>query len=254
VDWSLRACARRGHLTYAPTEELLRRRLHAHTPAGEAWRCLRCGAFVPGAPHGSGMAAEAPLVLRGGALRDLFVLRILALERGIRGLLLLGISYGIWRFSTTAVSLRRVFENDLPLVKPLTATFGYDLEQSPVVATIRQLFAIRPATLVWVSLAVLGYAVIQLVEGAGLWFARRWAEYLTVVATSAFLPLEIYELTERVTTIRIGAFVINVAAVIYLIVVKRLFGVRGGAAAVERERRSQSLLEVEHAATESESA
>src|SRR5262249_42147525 len=65
VDWSLRACARKGHVTYAPTEPELRRRLHAATPVGEAWRCLRCGAFVPGRPHGSGPADDAPLVPRG---------------------------------------------------------------------------------------------------------------------------------------------------------------------------------------------
>jgi uncharacterized membrane protein (DUF2068 family) len=67
------------------------------------------------------------------------------------------------------------------------------------------------------------------------------------VATSAFLPLEIYELTERIAPTRIGALLINITAVIYLIVVKRLFGLRGGAAAIDRARRSQSLLEVEHA-------
>jgi uncharacterized membrane protein (DUF2068 family) len=178
------------------------------------------------------------------------VLRILALERGIRGLVLLGIAYAIWRFSNSEASLRQLFENNLPLAKPLADAFGYDITQSPVVATIRKAFAIKPSALVWASLAVLAYALIQLVEGVGLWLARRWGEYLTVVATSAFLPLEIYELTERITPIRIGALVINIAAVIYLIVAKRLFGVRGGAAAVERERRSQSLLEVEHASGE----
>jgi uncharacterized membrane protein (DUF2068 family) len=247
VDWNLRTCARRSHLTYAPAEESLRCRLHAHTPIGEVWRCLRCGDFVLGHPHGSGPAAEAPLVPRGRALRDLFVLRILALERGIRGLLLLGIAYVIWRFSNSEASLRQLFENGLPLAKPLAEAFGYNVTQSPVVATIRKAFAIQPSALVWASLAVLTYALIQLVEGVGLWLARRWGEYLTVVATSAFLPLEIYELTERITPTRIGAFVINIIAVLYLIVVKRLFGIRGGAAAIERERRSQSLLEVEHA-------
>ncbi|HEY6425048.1 MAG TPA: DUF2127 domain-containing protein [Pseudonocardiaceae bacterium] len=254
MDWNLRTCARRGHLTYAPAEKSLGGRLQAHTPVGAAWRCLRCGDFVLGPPHGSGPAAEAPLVLRGRALRDVFILRILAVERGIRGLLLLGVAYTIWRFSNTEGSLRRLFENDLPLAKPLADAFGYDLDQSPVVATIRHVFEIQKSTLGWVSLAVLAYAAIQLTEGVGLWLGRRWAEYLTVVATSVFLPLEIYELTERVTPIRIGALVINVAAVIYLIVAKRLFGARGGTAAIEEERRSESLLEVEQASGEPASA
>lgn len=247
MDWNLRTCARRGHLTYAPVEEPLRCRLQAHTEVGEAWRCLRCGDFVLGPPHGSGPAAEAPRVQRGRALRDLFVLRLLALERGIRGVLLLGIGYAIWRFSNSEASLRQLFENDLPLARPLAGAFGYDITQSPVVASIRKLFAIQPSAWVWVSFAVVTYALLQLVEGVGLWRARRWGEYLTVVATSIFLPLEIYELTERITPIRTGALLINVAAMIYLVVAKRLFGVRGGAAAIEAERRNQSLLDVEHA-------
>lgn len=254
MDWNLRTCARRSHLTYAPVEPALRDRLHARTPAGEAWRCLRCGAFVPGRPHGSGPAAEAPLVLRGHVLRQLFILRLLAVERGVRGVLLLGLGYGILRFSSSEASLRQVFESKLPLVTPLADGFGYDLDQSPVVATIRNVFALRPATLVWAGVAVLAYAAVQLLEAVGLWLNRRWGEYLTVVATSAFLPLEIYELTERVTAVRVGALIINIAAVIYLIVAKRLFGARGGAAAEDRERRSLSLLEVEQAAGESEPA
>jgi uncharacterized membrane protein (DUF2068 family) len=248
VDWNLRTCARRGHLTYAPVEDSLRSRLHAQTALGEAWRCLRCGDFVPGRAHAEGPAGEAPLVRRGRALRQLFILRLLAVERVVRGLLLLATGYAILRFSNSEASLRQLFESRLPLLQPLAGAFGYNLNQAPVVATIRHAFAIRPSTLVWVSLAVLLYAALQLVEGVGLWLGRRWAEYLTVVATSAFLPLEIYELTERVTPVRVGALLINIAAVVYLVVAKQLFGVRGGAPAQERERRSQSLLEVEQAA------
>ena len=79
----------------------------------------------------------------------------------------------------------------------------------------------------------------------GLWSLRRWGEYLAVVATSIFLPLEVYELTEKITWLRVLAFVVNLALVAYLVVSKRLFGVRGGFAAYEAERASQSLLEVE---------
>ena len=52
VDWSLLKCARKGHVTYAPDESALRDRLHVATPAGEAWRCLRCGTYVHGEPDG----------------------------------------------------------------------------------------------------------------------------------------------------------------------------------------------------------
>ena len=33
----------------------------------------------------------------------------------------------------------------------------------------------------------------------GLWLGRRWAEYMTVGATAAFLPIEVVELLQRLT-------------------------------------------------------
>ncbi|MFC7717223.1 hypothetical protein [Nonomuraea recticatena] len=114
MDWSLRACSRRGHVTYAPDEPHLRRRLRADTALGEAWRCLRCGDFTLGPPYGEGPADEAPLVLRGRALRDAAVLRLLALERCARGLLLFLAAYGVWRFKGGREAVDRAFEEYLP--------------------------------------------------------------------------------------------------------------------------------------------
>lgn len=62
-------------------------------------------------------------------------------------------------------------------------------------------------------------------------------------------PLEVHKLFKGVTVTRGGAFVINVAAVIYLLVSKRLFGLRGGRKAYDAERRGEQLLDVERAAT-----
>ena len=248
MDWSLRTCARKGHITYAPAEAELRARLHARTSLGDAWRCLRCGTFVLGEPHGHGPADRAPHVSRGRALRDLFVLRLLALERGIRGVLILGLAYAVLRFRDAQADLRQVFEEDLPAARPLAERLHVDLDDSGVVHTIRSWLNLGTGTLTWIAAGLGGYALLQVVEGVGLWYAKRWAEYLAVVATSVFIPLEVYELVEKVTWLRVGALVFNIAAVIYLLVTKRLFGIRGGGRAYEAERRSESLLEVEQAA------
>jgi len=50
IDWSLISCGVRGHITYRPEESEYAERLQATTVAGEAWRCLRCGAYVAEAP------------------------------------------------------------------------------------------------------------------------------------------------------------------------------------------------------------
>ncbi|MFI9174587.1 hypothetical protein [Streptomyces lincolnensis] len=121
---------------------------------GTAWRCLRCGDFALGAPHGAGAADRAPLVPRGKGLRDVFVLRFLAVERAVRGVFIVLVALAVWRFGNSKDAVRRLFD-----------------------------------------------------------------EYLDVLA------------------------------VLYILLAKRLFGLRGGHGAFEQERHGASLLEVEETAT-----
>ena len=247
-DWNVRSCGWHGHVTWAPTEQALAGRLHVDTVDGEAWRCLRCGSFVPGEPHGRGPAEDAPIVLRGRALRDAFILRLLALERGIRGVLLVALAYGIYEFEGAQDSLQRVFDDYLPRLSPVAEHAGVDLQSTGPVRLIQKALETDPHTLTLISLGVLAYGALELLEAVGLWLMRRWGEYVAVVGTAVFIPLEIYELLEQVTWLRVVAFALNVFAVVYILWTKRLFGFRGGRAAFEAERHSESLLEVERAA------
>lgn len=251
-DWNLRQCGRLGHVTYRPDDAGLAERLTTQTATGEAWRCLRCGDFVLGPPHGSGPAGDAPLVLRGRGLRDAFILRLLAVERGIRGVLLVALAYGIFRFDGARDSLQKLFRQDLPLLRPISDRLGVDLQGSGPVRLIHKALETHHSTLHWLTLGVLAYGALELLEAVGLWLMRRWGEYVAVVGTGIFVPLEVYELFERVTWLRVAAFVVNVFAVVYILWTKRLFGLRGGRAAFEAERHQESLLEVERAALDPE--
>jgi len=248
IDWDRRTCARKGHVTYAPDDPRLRVRLHAETALGDVWRCLRCGDFALGEPHGSGPADHAPLVPRGKVLRDLFILRFLAIERAVRGVFIVLVALAVWKFSNSQDSVRKLFDEYLDVFRPVFRHFHYDLDNSPVVGTIQKTFGYKHSTLLLVAGLLLVYALIELVEAVGLWYAKRWAEYLTVVATAAFLPLEIYELTEHISWLKIATLLLNIAAVLYIALAKRLFGLRGGRRAFEEERESASLLEVEESA------
>lgn len=250
-SWELRSCGLHGHATYAPDESELAARLLAHTPSGAAWRCLRCGSYVAGSPRVAGPADEAPLVLRGRALRDAFVLRFLAVERALRGLLLVALAYGLWRFDGARTSLQDVFDSYLPALRPIADKLGVDLAETAPVNAIEQLFTMRESTLLLVALGVLAYGALELTEAVGLWLMRRWGEYVAAVGTSLFIPLEVHELLARVTWLRVAALAINVFAVVYLLWTKRLFGLRGGHAAFLAERRNESLLEIEQAAAQS---
>jgi uncharacterized membrane protein (DUF2068 family) len=46
---------------------------------------------------------------------------------------------------------------------------------------------------------------------------KRWAEYLTVIATTLFVPVEIVQLVRLVTATRLAALLINLAVVAFLV-------------------------------------
>jgi uncharacterized membrane protein (DUF2068 family) len=243
--WELFTCARRGHVTYAPDDAALADRLSGKTGLGEVWRCLRCGDFVIGAPHGRGPADDAPLVLRGAALRQAIIVRVLAVERWFRALLIVLGAWAVWKFRGAQGSIQAAVERDLPLLR----ASGIKVDQMTAVHELEKALAAKPSTLILLFFLLVAYALLEIVEGVGLWLLARWGEYFAVVATSIFLPLEVYDLANKgVTLTRAGAFAINVAAVVYLLISKRLFGVRGGRKAYDEERRGEQLLDVERAA------
>ena len=73
------------------------------------------------------------------------------------------------------------------------------------------------------SVGLIVYAGLEATEGIGLALRRRWAEYLTVLATTVGIPYEALEVLHRVTPFRVGALLLNVAIVVYLAWRKRIF-------------------------------
>lgn len=67
------------------------------------------------------------------------------------------------------------------------------------------------------------YGAIEASEAVGLLLKRRWAEYLVVLATGFFIPLEAYEVVRNLTVVKLATLVINIVVVVYLIRKKRLF-------------------------------
>jgi uncharacterized membrane protein (DUF2068 family) len=74
-----------------------------------------------------------------------------------------------------------------------------------------------------VAIAAITYALLEGTEGVGLAMRRRWAEYLTVIATGILIPYEAYEVVHHVTLFKVGALALNLAVVGYLAYRKRLF-------------------------------
>ena len=245
MDWSLLGCGASGHVTFAPDEPALRERLGVSTREGAAWRCLRCGTFVIGEPAASGPVSAAPRVRRDKELRSAFILRLFAVERFLRAIIFGGLAIAIWRFAASRMTIEQAYDNALPELRAFLRQLGFNVNHSKLLGLIQHAFTLNSGILAWLALAATAYAVIEIIEAVGLWLLKRWGEYFAMIATSVFIPYEIYDLTAKVTWLRLVAFIINVALVVYLVITKRLFGVRGGKKAYEARLRSESILQAE---------
>lgn len=248
IDWSVVSCGIRGHITYRPDEAEYADRLRATTVAGEAWRCLRCGTYVPEEPAGHGPAELAPTPTRGRALRQLIILRLLAVLRGIEGTFWLAIGITAWFVSNRVPEFITALKQAVPALEPVTRTIGWDIDRSWLARMVDRWSDVSPDTIILLGTLIAALGAVKWAEAVGLWMGKRWGEYLAAVATAAFIPLEVFELIEHVSAFKIVLLIINVAAVVWLVLAKRLFGVRGGMAAERAENEEVSLLTVERAA------
>ena len=175
--------------------------------------------------------------LRGKALRDKVVLRLIAVDRAFHFLVLGLLGVAVLLFASNRLTLRTDFYRVLAALQGGVA--GGPVQASGHVGILHELdrlFSLSSGTLTEVGIALLAYAALEGGEAVGLWFAKRWAEYLTFISTTIFLPLEIYEIVHRGTVLKVLGFLINLAVVVYLLFAKRLFGLRGGGKAEERAR------------------
>ena len=86
---------------------------------------------------------------------------------------------------------------------------------------LRKLELVHSKELKELSALGAGYAALFLTEGTGLLFRKRWAEWLTIIATSSLMPIELYELIKQFTAVRLIALLINAVVVLYLIYLVR---------------------------------
>jgi uncharacterized membrane protein (DUF2068 family) len=93
-----------------------------------------------------------------------------------------------------------------------------DPQNRHIHAIIEKLTGVSARQLHELSIGTLIYASLFYIEGIGLLFRRRWAEWMVVITTGVFLPLEVYEVYHRTTLLRITILVANAAIVVYLIV------------------------------------
>jgi uncharacterized membrane protein (DUF2068 family) len=247
--WELLACGTSGHelvgLDAAEIREEDSPIVREHD--GVRWyRCLRCDSWLPLAPPTAEEASrphppelsELTLPLRGKPLRDKVVLRLIAIDRAFHFVVLGLLALAVFLFAAHQTDLHHRFYKVLNDLQVAMGGNPSHARKTGLLHDLDQLFTLESSKLKLAGLGIAAYAALEGVEAVGLWLQKRWAEYLTFVATTVLLPLEIYELTHSITPFKVIALIINIAIVIYLLFAKRLFGLRGGGAAEEalRER------------------
>jgi uncharacterized membrane protein (DUF2068 family) len=208
---------------------------------------LRCDSWValppPESParHCPPDRDEIVIPTRGKALRDKVVLRLIAVDRAFHFLVLGLLGVAVLLFASHESSLKDSFYRVLTDLQGGVA--GGPVQTSGhvgILGELDKLFSLRHGTLQQIGFGLLGYAVLEGVEAVGLWYAKRWAEYLTFLATALLIPLEVYEIIHKQSGLKIVGFLVNVAVLVYLLFAKRLFGLRGGGK-VDEELRARDM-------------
>jgi uncharacterized membrane protein (DUF2068 family) len=236
-------CAIRGHGLVGTDAAELRPEdaILAREEAGATrwYRCLRCDSWLALSPpeHPTRpfppARSEIELPLRGKPLRDKIVLRLIALDRAFHLVVLTALGVLVLLFAADRGALRDTFYRVVADLQGGVSSGGEHATHG-LLHELDDAFTTSSSHLHLLGGVLLVYAVVEGIEAVGLWYQQRWAEYLTFLVTTSLLPLEVYEIASHATVFKVIAFIINVAVVVYLLLAKRLFGLRGG---IEAERR-----------------
>ena len=244
-------CSRRGHVVPAADVAELRPEdagVGVDLADGRRFaRCLRCDSWRevprPSTPTRETLPplAEIRLPRRGEALREAIVLRVIALDRVLHVVLFALLFAFALSFELNLAPLRTQAKQILDALQA-TAANSPAGSSGFLARELGRLVTVHRGTLVVLAITSFVYMVLELVEAIGLWHEKRWAEYLTAIAIAGLLPFELIELSRRVTVIRVGALVINLLILFWLLYRKRLFGIAGGRKAMGHERIDPAVL------------
>jgi uncharacterized membrane protein (DUF2068 family) len=146
--------------------------------------------------------------MAGGQDRS-WLLPVLAVERVLRAVLLIGVGL---------ILLTHAHADWVDLARGFIGRVGLDPSHNETGRLISHLAGLGPRQAQRDGVIAIGYGMLEAVEGYGLLRRRRWAEYLTVVATALLFIPEIQELIKHPTGLKIGALLLNIVIVVYLII------------------------------------
>ena len=135
-------------------------------------------------------------------------LMLIASFKLFKGILLLIVAIG---------ALRLVHKDISAIVMHWVDLLRFDPDNRFIHKIIVRSFGIQAKQLREISAGTFFYSALLLTEGVGLLKRKFWAEWLTVVSTAIFLPVEIYEIFHHFTWVRVAVLTVNSAIVWYLV-------------------------------------
>jgi uncharacterized membrane protein (DUF2068 family) len=243
--YELLVCGTRGHQLIGADVAEIRPQdsIVVRERDGVRWhRCIRCDSWLPLPPPRDAPLRhlppleQIPVPVRGRPLRDKVVLRAIAIDRAFHFVVLAFLGVLVFFVAAHEHDLQHRFYRVLADIQGGVGGGPVQSGHTGVIHDLDELFTLKSTTLHLLGVVLFAYAAVEGAEAVGLWCQRRWAEYLTFIATALFLPLEVYELTRTVSPFKVIAMVINLAILVYLVWAKRLFGFRGGVAAEQADR------------------
>jgi len=120
-------------------------------------------------------------------------------------------------FMTLAVVAWALSDNDLPIeFQRFLHLLRLNPERRFFANLAVQVGKITEVNVLWVAAGTLVYSLFSLVEGIGLMFRVSWAGWLAIGESAFFIPIELYELSNKFSLTVFVILVINVIMVWYL--------------------------------------
>jgi uncharacterized membrane protein (DUF2068 family) len=139
---------------------------------------------------------------------DTGMLRLIAVFKLLKAALLIVVGIGVLKYVHKDLSC--ALEHWIPL-------FGLNPGNRLLDRALEKASNLTPHKIKLVGVGSFIYAGLFLVEGTGLWLAKRWGEWVTIIITSSLVPVEIYECSHHLTAIKVAVLLLNIAIVFYLI-------------------------------------
>ncbi len=160
--------------------------------------------------------------------RSKSTIRLIGVFKLVKATLLVLLAFGV---------LRALHGDVADTIHELAKALRVDPHGEMMEGLVAKVSGVSPERLKLLGFGTLAYAALFTVEGIGLLLGKVWAEWLTVVSTSGFIPLEVILLVRHVTWTHVATLVVNLLVVAYLLYERlRARRERGGQGATKTKK------------------